>query len=162
MENAKTTIKKGKTIKKVFCYFGLVILNILLFAPMVTRIVFKEKKPEVKPDVVTVLTCEKTGESIRSTFLNDEPKNIQYQISGDYSMSSKEDLETVITNPVLKKFINYAQPEYDEGQRVSIIKFNTSITQGSLDYEIIFNNITNQEEYYRSQNFSCNRITQTQ
>ena len=77
-------------------------------------------------------------------------------------MSSKEDLETVITNPVLKKFINYAQPEYDEGQRVSIIKFNTSITQGSLDYEIVFNNITNQEEYYRSQNFSCNRITQTQ
>ena len=159
MENAKTSIKKGKTIKKVLCYFGLVVLVILLFIPWVFRLVFKEKAPVVKKEVVTVLSCEKSGESIRSTFVNDEPMSILYKIVGSYEMNNEQDLESVVNNAVFKKFINYGAPVYNEEEGTSSIKFNVSATHGSLDYEIIFNNITNQEEFFRSNNFSCNRIT---
>ena len=160
MENAKSNIKKNKMFKKILCYFGLVVLNILLFAPMICRIAFKDTKPKVKEDVIVILNCEKTDESVRSTFVNDEPINISYNIRGNYEQATDEDIETIINNPVLKKLISYSRPVYNEETNLSTIKFNVSATRGSLDYEIVFSNITNQEEFFRSNNFSCNRMTQ--
>jgi hypothetical protein len=160
MENAKSNIKKNKTFKKILCYFGLVILNILLFAPMICRIAFKDTKPKTKEDVITILNCEKTDESVRSTFVNDEPINISYNVKGNYEQATDEDIETIINNPVLKKLISYSRPVYNDQTNLSTIKFNVSAARGSLDYEIVFSNITNQEEFFRSNAFSCNRTTQ--
>lgn len=160
MENAKTSIKKNKTFKKILCYFSLVVLTILLFIPALFRLIFKEEKPTVKEDVVSILNCEKSEESVRSTFLNDTPKNILYKIKGNYETITDEEEETMSLNPVYKKLINYGQPVYDEANGISTIQFNTSVTENSIDYELIFSKLVNQEEYFRSQGFSCSVIKQ--
>ena len=158
MENAKVSMKKGKSIKIFLSYFTLVILVILLFAPMLTRIFFKEKAPEPKKDEVIVLSCEKQDESVSSSFVNGEPRNISYHITGNYELTSADETEVLTTSAVFKKLVEYKAAVYDETKGVSEIKFNTSVVENTIDYELIFNNITNQEEYFRSQGFSCNRV----
>ncbi len=166
MENGKNNINKNKSLKKLMCYISLVFLVILLFIPVVFRIVFKEKKEEKKVDVITVLSCESSDESINSTFLNDEPKNILYQVLGNYnSTPSTEESEdetkdentpNIGEKPVLKKLIHFGKLTYDEEQNISSLRVSVSDIVGSLDYEIIFSTVNNQEAYYKMQGFSCN------
>lgn len=167
MENVKRNMSKNKLMKRVLCYISLVFLIVLLFIPMIFRIVFKDKKKEVSKDVITIISCESSNESINSTFLNNEPKNILYQIVGNYTTNPSEentqdeditDISTIIAEkPVLKKLLNYGELVFDEEKNLSSLRISVDTMAGSLDYEVIFNNITNQEEYYKLQGFSCNR-----
>ena len=94
-ENTKAVIAKKKKNIKTTCYISLVILVILLFLPMMLRIFVKEKKTEtVKKDIIILLNCNKSNESISSTFLNDEPQNILYNIKGDYTVTINPDETT--------------------------------------------------------------------
>lgn len=167
MENPKTNIVKNKKMKKALCYFGLFFLVVLLFVPMVFKIVFKEKKAKKVPDTLIRLVCKKNDEKISSTFFNDKPQNILYTIPGSNiendNLEKEEDIKPENTddikenNLVLKKFLNYSSLEFDEEKNIYSINISVGITNGTLDYEVIFNNIDSQEDYFVSEGFSCTR-----
>lgn len=169
MENVQSNMAKNKKLKHVMCYFALVILVILLFVPLAFKIIFKEKEPEKQPDVVTILLCNKGDESISSTFLNDDPKNLSYSIpaanvdikeednkENQDNQDSTEQASTEETaNPVLRKLINYAAITYNEEKTIASINFSVESTRGSIDYETIFSNVASQKEYFQTQGFTC-------
>ena len=159
----------NKKMKHALCYIALVILVILLFTPLVFRIVFKET-PKKEEEVIMFLICNKGDESTRSSFINDEPQNISYTIVGDYreiketeevplTEENNKDEETVDIkdNPVVKKLLNYSTWSFNDLENKSTISFNATIAKGSLDYEMNFANIDKQESFYGSQGFSCRR-----
>ena len=165
---------KNKKLKHALCYFSLVILVILLFTPMVFRIVFSEKKKNnTNKSVVTILQCNKANESIRSSFLNDVPQNISYTISGNHAIEKESEEEQVdldekeeentqnsdASNPIITKFSSYSSFIYNEQNNSSSMSFNVEVTKGTVDYELHFSTITVQEEYFKSQGFSCTKET---
>lgn len=92
-ENTKEAIAKKKKRIKISCYVSLVVLNILLFLPMLLRTFVPPEPPKPK-DVITVLSCDKDGESISSTFFNGAPQNIMYTVAGNIIDDNKPDEET--------------------------------------------------------------------
>ena len=167
MEKVEDAAKKKK-LKRVLCYFGLVFLTILLFVPMIFRMVFKEQKKEVKEDVITILSCQKDDESVRSTFLNDDPQSILYQIRGNYELNTVEDAildnsDTMAVrkdSPVLRKLSGYGEVTYASADDISSIRFTVDSTKGTMDYELIFYNISSQKTYFEEQEFFCTTATQ--
>ncbi len=164
MEKVENASKK-KATKRVLCYIALVFLVILLFTPMVFKIVFKdEKKQETKKDVITSLKCEKDIESISSSFKNDIPQNASYRIKGSIEKTNengeKQENEILqVDRPVLRKFQSISSVEYDELENITSININVGSIRGSVDYELIFANISLQEEYFRTQGFTCTKET---
>lgn len=164
MEKVENASKK-KATKRVLCYIALVFLVILLFTPMVFKIVFKdEKKQETKKDVITSLKCEKDIESISSSFKNDIPQNASYRIKGSIETANengeKQENEILqVDRPVLRKFQSISSVEYDELENITSININVGSIRGSVDYELIFANISLQEEYFRTQGFTCTKET---
>ena len=164
MEKVENASKK-KATKRVLCYIALVFLVILLFTPMVFKIVFKdEKKQETKKDVITSLKCEKDIESISSSFKNDIPQNASYRIKGSIETTNengeKQENEILqVDRPVLRKFQSISSVEYDELENITSININVGSIRGSVDYELIFANISLQEEYFRTQGFTCTKET---
>lgn len=67
----------------IICYICLAFLVILLFLPVALRAFIKEKDP-AQQKIIEILNCNKTDESVSSTFLNGEPRNIHYQIFGNH------------------------------------------------------------------------------
>ena len=180
MEN-RIAINKNRKLKVILCYFGIVILIILLALPPVFRTVFTERK-KVETSIVTVLSCEKAGESISSTFLNDVPQNILYIVGGDYSkgLANPDELDPLqvdemeITtpdnneetnnsedsyNPLLDKLKPFSEATYDEASDTTSLKIKVESMLNSGDYELIFANIAKQELYYESQGFTCTKKT---
>ena len=149
----------NKNVNKVLCYVGLVFLVILLIIPPLFRLIFKEKQEEVKKDVITTMKCSKENEEVASTFLNDEPQVIQYSIIGDFSPKEDTSIETLTPSEILTRFIEFGEITYNEEKNVSFLKFEASVARGSADYELILRNQPAQEEYFRSQGFSCIKQT---
>ena len=162
MDN-KGKMTKNKTLKKILCYFALVILIVLLFTPMAFRIAFKEKKEEPKKDVVYILKCNKGDESISSTFLNEQPHKITYTITGNYMTNSEQNENNSETNnetisgSLSSRFINYASFEYDEETNKSSLNFDVEYSKGTPDYEAFFSSIESQESFFNSEGFSCSK-----
>ena len=86
MRKDNKQVVKVKNIKrnKIICYISLFFLVVLLFLPKALRIFVKEKDPS-EEKIVELLNCNKTDESVSSTFLNGEPQIIHYQIFGDHT-----------------------------------------------------------------------------
>ena len=158
----------NKKIKHALCYVALVLLVILLFTPLVFKLVFKDT-PNKEEEVIMFLICNKSDESTRSSFKNGEHLNISYTITGDHRQDKKdeevpsdeenkdEEVVDINNNPVVKKLLIYSAWSYDDLENKSSINFNPEIAKGSLDYEMIFANIDKQESFYGSQGFSCRR-----
>ncbi len=168
MDNVKGNITKKRTFKKVLSYICLVILIVLLFVPMAFRIIFKAKEDDTPKTIVEILTCDKEGESISSTFKNSVPQNLLYQVKGDFSIKEEnptttpdEILADQSTNvsPLIKKIKNYSSIEYSPESDISSFTLNMTSIKESDDYDLIFININNQEYYYTSIGFNCSRKT---
>ncbi len=166
MENVKENRAKSKKLKHALCYLCLITLIVLLFVPHVFRIVFKEKEKEEVKDVVTILKCNKEDESISSTFLNDEPKNLAYKTTinfiNEININEEENKDTIETNTnpsyqMVKKFLNYSNINYDETNNTASININTGNLKDSSDYVEIFGTIALQERYFASNGFVCSQ-----
>ena len=185
MDDIKKNNVRKRKIKQILCYFGLVMLTILLFLPLVFRIVFKDKSGN--KDVITTLTCRRNEEVILSSFVNDDPANIKYTTPGkiiikkaeeqitegkteveteektEVKEETKEEPKTPVNavdgtnNQILNKFMIYSNIQYDANKDLSIVQFNTTLTTGTSDWVSIFSNIVSQENYFTSQEFSCNK-----
>ena len=105
------------------------------------------------------MKCSKENEEVASTFLNDEPQVIQYSIIGDFSPKEDTSIETLAPSEILTRFIEFGEITYNEEKNVSFLKFEASVERGSADYELILRNQPAQEEYFRSQGFSCIKQT---
>lgn len=168
MENVKDSRAKNKKMKIALSYVSLFILIVLLFAPFISRIAFKDKKDkDVKKDVVTLLSCEKSSERINSSFLNDVPKNIKYQIEGNYEAKEEESSDNTQEeteedqeeNDVLNLFTTYVKATFDEEKNVTIVQFDVQIKAGEANYENVFSSVDKQENYYKSKGFMCTKTT---
>lgn len=163
----KNINSNNKKIKHVLCYIGLVVLTILLFLPLVFKIAYKDRKKENSSVVVWVLNCNIGNEVIRSTFKNDDPQIVTYTIPGNHTSqdttqegTSEIVNETIVNddfNPIIKKFSNYSTFTYNEQDNNSSMKFNVEVVKGTIDYESIFASIDLQENYFKSQGFTCTR-----
>ena len=155
----------------VLCYIGLVILVILLLLPLFLKTFgknFYEKKEEKKKDEVIILSCTKDAESINSTFLNNEPQNISYRIKGDYSVSTNDDSkklgdentdsvkDTISFMEIIKP---YAKITYDDKIGITSFSIQVSDLAKTSDYNSIFNSLDNQQKYFVSQKFNCEKKT---
>lgn len=157
-------IGNNKKINLILCYVGLFFLVILLIMPPVFRLVFKEKKEEVKKNVVVTMRCNKENEEVNSTFLNDEPQVIQYSIIGDYSIKNESETNektesTLPPSEIITKFAEFGNIVYHEENNTSVLKVVVSQARGSADYELLLRNQPTQEEYFKSQGFSCIKQT---
>ena len=156
-------VTKKKTINKVLCYIGLVLLIVLLFLPPIFRLAFKEKPEEKVKDVVLMLSCEKANESYKSTFKNGEPQSVLYKAVGNYEVSDTEEqpvdtttTETEVTTPqMVDKLKEYATFSYTENIDTSEFRVDIIKLANSLDYAKIFSSLENQESYLKSIGFSC-------
>ena len=189
MGNVQESISKKKRINHIICYFGLVILVILLFLPGIFKIFFKDSGEQKKEDVVVTLKCNKGSENINSSFLNNEPQYIMYSFQGKYEVTENdeekseteqnnsnsqvnENNQTInnnqntessninVSETLLKRFLNYSTISYSEADNTSSIRVQVSLTRGSSDYELVYSNISVQEDFFRSQGFICDMITQ--
>ena len=153
-------MKKNKKDHRILCYIGLVILIILLLLPFLLRIFGKNlyQKQETKKDEVIVLSCNKQNEMISSTFLNNEPQNIEYRIKGDYSSKDETDIETDKVN-LMDIIRPHAKIEYQKDDDTTIFKVNVSDLKEVKNYAQIFASIENQTTYYTSQTFSCEKAS---
>ena len=79
----KAQMKKKKN-KRILCYFGLVILFILLLTPPLLRLfVSEDSGKETKKVEYIALNCTKGDESISATFADGVPQNIMYKVNGN-------------------------------------------------------------------------------
>ena len=93
---------KKKKMKHNLCYFGLVVLIILLALPPSLRSFIKdpeeekekEKKKEETQIVYTTLNCSKGDETISSTFKNEEPQSILYRVKGNLVDNKPDETDT--------------------------------------------------------------------
>ena len=179
-ENAQIIIAKQKKKIRFICYISLFFLVILLFLPPALRILVKEEEPEVVK-IVTVLTCNKTNESISSTFLNDVPQNILYKITGNYLVNNNSDiLETNNADEITSNqnevgvvadnqnnalgegsFLELIKPisqiSYDDVNNISSFRVNMTSLKELVNYQNDFNTIAAQETYFASLNFTCTK-----
>ena len=147
MENI--AIKKKQT--KIICYISLVFLIVLLFLPPLLR-TFVQEKPEKKKDEVVVINCNKTDESINSTFLNGKPQNILYSVKGDVREVEQEQPDEEIsssTNSISGEVVDNgtvtSQTE-DESDTIVDTKENTLDTENSSNID---NSQNSDNEFYQ-------------
>lgn len=172
-------MEKKKGNKVFWCYFGLVILILLLILPIGLRLFGKDLyEKEIKSkDVVEVLNCNKDNATIDSTFLNGVPQNLSLRIKGDYSVkeeaddstASKEETSDAKKDTVddkvdgeegLIKYIReYSIVEYSVQDDVTSFKTNMTDLKQLNEYIALFNNLENQQKYYVSQAFYCTVTT---
>lgn len=184
--SVQSQISKKKKLIKVFCYISLVLLNILLFLPVICRTFVKESSEPKEKSVVTILNCNKTDESINSTFLNNEPQNILYQLKGNYLETVNPDEDTEIgidtatvdsdsqninqdnsnlvdsnnTNMSLYEiFKPVSEISYKEEENTTSMRFDTINLSSSDIYEKSFKTLNAQKNYYESLGFSCTETT---
>ena len=149
------------------CYFGLIILTFLLFLPPALRIFGKDLyvKEEKKKDEIIILNCKKENESINSTFLNGEPKNLEYLIKGNYTVTTNEEEESETSekdkednqNTLLVYIKPYSQVKYDEEKDITSYNVKTIDLKQINNYPETFSTVDNQQNYFTKLNFSCTR-----
>lgn len=135
-------VKKKARIKKL-CYVALVILIILLLMPPAFRLFVKDKNSgEVKEeDVVIILNCNNSTESITSTFLNGKPGTLTYKIRGNYYSKSET------TNPDEKTDENNTLTSND-----STINDEKNTSSSEETNESTIDNNTNTNETSKEEN----------
>lgn len=77
-------------MKKVLCYLALVVLVILIILPPALRIFVKDDGSDAKPkDVVELLSCKKSNESISMPYKNGALTSIKYTVvdNGDNNVT---------------------------------------------------------------------------
>ena len=157
-------MKKNKKDYSNLCYFSLVMLAIFLLIPPVFRFVGKDwyKKEERKKDIIEILTCTKEKDTINSTFLNGEPKNLDYKHKGKYNLVNNDDtLADEVDNKEEKKnslidiIAGYANIAYIDATDVTHFKVDMSSMKQNEKYMQFFSNIDNQKSYFNSLSFYC-------
>ena len=164
-------MKNKKGNKLFLCYFGLVILIILLLLPICLRLFGKnlyEKKENSDEEIIEVLNCNKDNSTINSTFLNGTPQNLLLKIKGDQTTikeTNKSDTslttddstnDTVSRENDLVKYIrNYSMINYSKEDDTTSFKVNMTDLKQIDEYIVLFNNLENQQKYFTSQAFSC-------
>ncbi len=171
-------------MKNILLYFALFFLVVLLLLPVGLRIFAKDlyKKSNNEKQTVSWLTCNKTGETVSSTFLNGAPYNFKYKIKGKYLvMDSNEnesntadelnlldgnyDLETEkvlgdtneteTDNNIVYDLQKYASITYDENEDISTFTLELNKYQ-TLPSELSkFKNLDSQKNYLSELGFSC-------
>ena len=160
-------MKKKKSDNRLLCYIGLFFLVVFLLLPPALRWFGKNLyvKEKVKKDEVLVLSCNKTGEKLDSSFLNGEPQNIKYTVKGNHSTTiNKEeentgDTNTQVTskNNLMELISPYAKIEYDQEENKTIFSVKVSDLKVLENYTPLFSSVSNQEEYFSSQAFYCEK-----
>ena len=157
-------MKKKKSDHFALCYLGLGVLVFLLLLPVALRLFGKNlyEKKEVKKDVVTLLNCNKKSETVSSTFLNEDPKNLNYKIGGDYStvqINDTDEQEIDMSSKTATVFIelikDYAKIEYSHIDNATSFNVDVKDLKQVPNYVGIFSSIENQNKYFSSQGFSC-------
>lgn len=152
-------MKKKKKDNRPLCYVCLVFLILLLLLPPALRIFGKNLyvKEERKKDEVIVLICNRKNEAISSTFFNGTPQNINYSIVGDYSVKVDEKDETTSENSLMDIIRPFSQIEYNRNENKTIFKVKVSDLKEIRDYVVLFSTLENQQNYYNSQAFYCDK-----
>ena len=160
-------MKKKKTSNNHWlCYVGLVILITLLLAPPLLRWFGKDLfvEEEIKRDELIILNCNKQNETVRSTFLNGIPKNIEYSITGNHSVSvddtTSDNTQTSTDNKnnFMKIIKPYSKIEYNSDDNITIFRAETSAIRENINYVTLFASVENQQEYFDSQAFYCDKV----
>ena len=94
MENSTlhgTSIKK-KQRKRALCYFAVTVMIILLLMPPIFRLFVADRNAGIvkEVDIIMVLNCNTSTESITSTFLNGKPGTLTYKIRGNYVLNTTQ------------------------------------------------------------------------
>lgn len=95
-ENLQVVKTRKKERTKKICIAALVLSIILLFLPPALRL-FVEPPPPPQIDVIHFVSCAHGDETLSSTFLNNEPKNIKFIANGDVTVSTVADRSEYIT-----------------------------------------------------------------
>ena len=166
-------------MKKALLILLMIILIVFLLLPPGLRLFGKNLyyKEEVKKDVVSVLSCTKGDESVRTTYLNDNPYNMNYMIAGDYTPKDnvanenteevKEEQEEVQentqepkTNDMIENIKTAASITYN--QESNMTSFSVMISMVESNSEKLKNytkKLQEQQGYYSSNGFSCTITT---
>lgn len=140
-------------MKKILCYIVLIILLVLLLLPPVLRY-FKEDYEEVKvakvKDTVMVLNCSNSKEKINTSYLNGKTYNLQYQISGDYTLESDELM------PIQEIITRYAKINYQQSLNVTDYKVDfSSFDTIPPELKEYAKELESQKDTYTSKGFTC-------
>ena len=145
-------------MKKFLCLITIGLLVMLLFLPPYLRR-FANFDMEVvvangQDDVISALNCKKNNEMINTSYLNNKPYNIQYKISGNYTLEDSE----IDENEIIHNLRSYALVKYNEKKKqtvykIEVDKINDKTLLGS--YLLPINDASN---YYQSLGFTCSAI----
>jgi len=164
-------------MKNVLLYIALFLLIVLLFLPLGLRIFGKNlyKENEEVKKVVELLSCNKSNETISSTFLNSIPQNFQYKVKGNYLATilpdSQEEIETADKNDMNneKESINenelitviqkYSKVTYDDGKDISTFTIELNKVTDYPAELSNFKSLQDQTDYLKTLGFSCTKNT---
>lgn len=158
----------GESMKKVLLSLALVVLIILLFIPLIFRLVGKDWYKENKKTltVVETLNCNKADETLNLTYKNNNPYNLQYLIKGNYVDSIitetgdaliNEVLEVNSENAIMNDLKDFSKVTYDESKDVT--EFRIDISSYDIVPEALekYTSKENASTYYANLGFSCTK-----
>ena len=148
-----------------------------MFLPLGLRIFGKDlyKKSEETKKVVELLSCNKSNETISSTFLNSVPQNFQYKVKGNYLETlvpdSQEEIEVADENDVNNKndslndnelitvIQKYSKVTYDDAKDISTFTIELNKVTDYPTELSNFKSLQSQTDYLKTLGFSCTKNT---
>lgn len=142
-------------MKKVLCYFGILVLFSLAIMPPVLRIALPKEKEEEKTETIVskILSCENKELLIKQSYENDKTKMI---IMKKYLLDENE---TIVSEELIKLFDtikdnnNLTLKQTDDGEILSI-DFSVSGHE-NLNINNLTQNLEDQKLYYENQQLTC-------
>lgn len=153
-------------MKNFLLYFAIFILVILLLLPVGLRLFAKDiyKKIEKKNDIIETLSCNKLNETLNISYLNSEPYNLSYNITGNFStITGTVDESQIIEYDEEKKELNivedlknYGYVDYNTVADVTTIKVDFKRFQTIPESLSLYaKSIDDERDFLAENSFSC-------
>lgn len=151
-------------MKRILCLIAIGLLTMLIFVPPYLRrhanFLVESVSTKGSNDKVSMLNCKRGEDSINTSYLNSEPYNIQYKISGDYTNSTwQTEEENAINNSFITDLESLAKIKYNAKKNITTYKIEVSNLNDKTNLKNYLLPINEEQLFYQNIGFVCSMQT---
>ena len=151
-------------MKKVLCYFGLVLLILVIATPPLLRIFYKEEEELPLPDKIQLLMCTKNLYSISTSYKNNVAINIKFtHLQNDPNLGEYTDqmaLEYTLDAILKDHPLTTTSTSFDsENEMISyLLMYEKMDASGLGEFSTYRLSLNEQKQSYINEGYTCSII----